>query len=97
MKRSVKYAVPLAAVAAAGINDVADAADLFLKIEPIKGESVDAVHAERLGLPGSVSSLAIQSRLAGADLLRCRLQLAVPAISIATNRMRHGCSRLGTS
>lgn len=45
MKRALKYAVPFAALIAQGIDEPADAGDLFLKIEGVEGESIDPQHA----------------------------------------------------
>jgi len=45
MKRAAKYVLPLAAVVATGLEEAADAGDIFLKIEPIQGESLDQDHS----------------------------------------------------
>ena len=48
MKRAATYAVPLAAVAAAGFDEPAEAGDLFLKLENIDGESVIEGHENEI-------------------------------------------------
>lgn len=48
MKRAVKYALPLAAVATAGLDDTAIAGDIFLKMDPIQGESQEKGHADEI-------------------------------------------------
>lgn len=44
MKRAARYALPLAAISAAGFDEPADAADLFLSIDGVTGESTIPGH-----------------------------------------------------
>ena len=48
MKRALKYAIPVAAIIAQGIDEPADASGIFLKVAGIDGESLDANHQDEI-------------------------------------------------
>lgn len=50
MKRVVKYALPLVALTAVGFDDDIATADIFLKIDDVKGESQNPQHLEEINV-----------------------------------------------